>query len=458
MTGGNVVVLSADSLRLDRTLDPDVMPLLADLGERSVRFTDAVANGPFTPASFPTLLASRYASSIDGIGIPEEGGVTTIAEELKREGYRTSRWSDNKFVGEGYNYGRGYEAGAGYETGLRDRVREYVDETGLLFEVLEFAYMGVWKRLKNATSDAHYYATAADLQAGAREWLDGLDPAEDDVHLWVHYMDTHHPYEPPEEFMPYDDLEVVESRTEANNLSRRVVRSDGADADDRERRDVRRLYDAECEYLDDELRSFVGWLESAGWLGEEDLLVITSDHGEILAGWEQWGSFGHENVFTEECTRVPLVLRRGDLDPVDVDAQASLIDLLPTVLELVGIDPPGDLVMGESLVPTIRGEASGRDRVFYDGTLSYDGVRHRDGRKVFNCEHLGPDDYVQTNYAHDPRAYDEEPITTRDPDGDLLEFLDARRADCDRLAEESKGIDPASLQVEQHMRDLGYLE
>lgn len=457
MSNPNVFVLSADSLRLDRSLDDETMPYLAELGEQATRFTNTVANGPFTPASFPALLASRYASSIKGIGLPEEGGVTTLAEQMFQEGYRTALWSDNKFVGSEYNYSRGYEDGFGYRTSLRDTVREHIDESSLLFRALELGYMQMWKSLKNAAGDSHYYATAADLQAKARGWLEGLDPVRDDVHLWLHYMDTHHPYEPSKAYMPYEELEVVDNRTQANNLTRRVVESDGADVSEAERRDVVRLYDAECTALDAELRTFVGWLREEGWLGEEDILVLTSDHGEVLSNWDSWGVFGHENVFTEECTRVPLVIDHADLEPRDLEGQASLVDLMPTLLDLVGSDPPEELVMGESLVPMVRDGSDGLDRVFYDGTLGYHGVRASDGRKIFNCERHGEDEYLETNYANSPTTYDDEPVGD-DVSPDLRADLEDHAARCAQLAEESQGIDPDSLQVEQHMRDLGYLE
>lgn len=454
----NVIVLSADSLRLDRTMDHETMPFLAERGGESTRFTNAVANGPFTPASFPTLLASRYASSIDGIGLPEEGAVTTIAEALRREGYRTALWSDNKFVGDEYNYDRGYETGYGYETSLRDRVREHIDEDGRLFKTLEFGYMRLWKSVKNTVGDSHYYTIADDLNTKAKAWLDGLDPERDAIHLWLHYMDSHHPYEPPEAYMPYDDLAVIENRTEANNVSRRVVRSDGEDATDAERQDLVRLYDAECQYLDAALSEFVDWLEASGWLTQDDVLVITSDHGEVLSGWHDWGVFGHENVFTEECTRIPLLIQHATLDPRDIPGQVSLIDLLPTILELVEKERPSDLLMGDSLRPIVDGELPARDRIFYDGTLEYHGVRTADGRKLFNCEHLGADNWVRTNYTPDPNDYDDEPIQDGDADGPLLKYIAEMKEVCGDLAEDSKGVDPDSLQVEQHMRDLGYLE
>lgn len=458
MTDPNVFVLSADSLRHDRSADPEVMPYVSDLAAGAASFRRAASNGGFTPASFPTMMASRYPSSIDGIGIPDDDSVTTLATELDRAGYRCGVWSDNKFVGPDYNYDRGYESERGYSGRLRDAVRERVDEDGLLFSVAEFGYMHVWKSLKNAVTDSHYYDTADVLNGRAREWLDGLDPASDAVHVWVHYMDPHHPYEPPSEWMP-TDLEAVGTRTEANNLTREAVRDDGDGLTEPEVRDVVRLYDAECRFLDNELERFVeGYLRPEGWLGEEDVLVVTSDHGEVLHDYRRWDEIGHGNHFCQECTRVPLVVEAPGLDPVDVDEPVSLVDLVPTVLDVLGVDSPArDLLMGESLLPVARGEAT-REFVFHDGTMGYHGAQG-DGKARFAYEAVGPETPVNTTFDPDAPPTYEERVVDGDADHEgLATFVEETLDRCEELARESEAIDPDSIQVEQHMRDLGYLE
>ena len=447
MSDPNVVILSADSLRYDRAADPDLMPYVRDLASEALEFTDAVSTAGFTPGSFPAMMASRYPSSIDGIGIPAEGGVTTLAEELDANGYECGVWSDNKFVGEDYNYDRGYTAGSGYDTNLRDNVREHLDEDGALFTALEFGYMHVWNRLKNAFKESHYYSPAESLHGEVRGWLDERNSSTDSVHLWVHYMDTHHPYEPPADWMP-DDLETVEGRTEANNVTRRVCASDGKDCTDAEIRDARRLYDAECRYLDRQIESFVeDYLKPQGWLTEDDILIVTSDHGEIVEDYETWGEFGHGNYFCEECTRVPLLLRAPGIEPSEAHAPVSLVDLVPTVLDVLEFESPrGELLMGTSLLADDRDE-----RIFYDGTLGFHGARI-EGRKRFNDETVGEERFRTTRYDDEGERVVEESFD------DLESFTEGRVATCSSMADEAQAIDPDSLQVEQHMRDLGYLE
>lgn len=457
MTEPNVFVLSADSLRHDRAVDPDVMPYVASELEASLSFDQAVANGGFTPASFPTMMASRYPSSIDGVGIPDDDSVTTLAEELAEVGHDCAVWSDNKFVGPDYNYDRGYESEGGYESNLRDLVREHVNEDGLLFRALEFGYMRVWKSVKNAVTDSHYYDTAGSLNGRAEQWLDDRDPESDGVHVWVHYMDPHHPYEPPRKWMP-EDLEMVDSRTEANNLTRKAVNGDGEGLSKQEVRDVRRLYDAECRYLDDEIERFVEeYLRPEGWLADEDVLVLTSDHGEILHDYELWDEIGHGNFFCQECTRIPLGFVSDRVERATVHEQVSLVDLVPTVLDIVEVEPRAErLMMGDSLLPVARGEAN-RDPLFHDGTLGFHGAQTT-GKQFFNYESAGEATFVDTIYDDDASPTYNEMIVDGDEDHETLRaFVDEMLERCEDLAEEASAVDPDSLQVEQHMRDLGYL-
>lgn len=459
MNERNIIILSGDSLRYDRAMDKEVMPYLASKAERATNFQNSVSNAGFTPGSFPSLMASRYPSSIDGVGIPEEGGVTTLAEELSGAGYECGVWSDNKFVGSDYNYDRGYSTGQGYEDNLRDNVREYIDEESLLFELLETGYMKVWQRIKNALTESHYYATAEAINERAKGWLADKNPETDTVHLWLHYMDSHHPYEPPSDWMP-DDLEVVSDRTEANNVTRKVCREDGDGCSDAEIRDAVRLYDAECRYLDKQIEEFVeGYLKPNGWFGDDDILVMTSDHGEIIEEYEKWGEFGHGNFFCEECTRIPLVVDAPGLNPAEVETQVSLVDLMPTLLDLAGVEVSAEeLLMGESLRPVVAGDAE-RETIFYDGTLGFHGARNTDGAKQFNTEYVGEDTYLNTQFADSLDGdYEENLVDGGDAHEELAGFVEERLEECSTLAEESVAIDPDSMQVEQHMKDLGYLE
>ncbi len=117
--------------------------------------------------------------------------------------------------------------------------------------------------------------------------------------------------------------------------------------------ETQQRYAQEVAFVDREIGVLMFTLERAGLL-ENTLLVFTSDHGEALG---DHGHVGHISQLYEELIRVPLVMVWPDRLPrgLVVDDAVALVDLLPTVVDLLGIDTaPG--LRGRSLVPLLRGE------------------------------------------------------------------------------------------------------
>jgi len=129
-------------------------------------------------------------------------------------------------------------------------------------------------------------------------------------------------------------------------------------APEQDRPGVHALYDGELRVFDDMVGKWVARLEETGQL-DDTLIVITSDHGEELL---ERGHIGHtscnlKGTLYDECVRVPLIMRYPKALPagVVVKQQVSQIDIMPTILDLLGIAPdvPQD---GQSALPLLRGE------------------------------------------------------------------------------------------------------
>jgi len=119
---------------------------------------------------------------------------------------------------------------------------------------------------------------------------------------------------------------------------------------------TRRAYYANITMVDDYVGMLLYTLEQAG-MAEETVVVVTSDHGEMLGERGLW----FKKNFYEPAVRVPLVIRVPGQTPSRVRANVSLVDLLPTFAELAGAelgDLP-DVLEGTSLVPLIDGELAG---------------------------------------------------------------------------------------------------
>ena len=139
--------------------------------------------------------------------------------------------------------------------------------------------------------------------------------------LYLHFIDPHHPY-----------------RVRAG-----FTRGSGA----------RARYEGEIAYADHHVGAVLDALEELG-LWRDTLVIITGDHGEEFG--EHGGRFHGETLY-DEGLRVPLVFAGAGLAPGRSGAPVSLVDVVPTVLQLVGIERPGPGTLhGRSLVADLHGQ------------------------------------------------------------------------------------------------------
>jgi arylsulfatase A-like enzyme len=168
--------------------------------------------------------------------------------------------------------------------------------------------------------------------------LDAIDGTGiDRLFLWVHLVDPHFDeYGFPPVYVPatgYEDLFGSNPRTDA----REAALMD---------------YDRKIRYLDDQLRDFFGVLANRGIL-DRFLVVIAVDHGEEFFEKGRWG---HTKALTNTLVHVPLLIRLPDRQAAGVvsDDVVRNLDVMPTILDLLGIPPPPG-AEGISLRPAWEG-------------------------------------------------------------------------------------------------------
>jgi len=117
-------------------------------------------------------------------------------------------------------------------------------------------------------------------------------------------------------------------------------------------------YDGEIRFFDDWLGKLVRYLKSRD-LYDNSLFIVTSDHGEAFF---EHGQYKHGSTVYEEEIRVPLVMRLPQKIAPGIRNRDSvgLVDVMPTILEILGIQGPEGM-QGKSLVPLLRGKNASRD-------------------------------------------------------------------------------------------------
>ena len=121
--------------------------------------------------------------------------------------------------------------------------------------------------------------------------------------------------------------------------------------DDADLAQLQALYDAEIRYLDSQIGALLIELEVKAVL-DESVIVFVSDHGEELFDHD---SVLHGYTLYEEQLRIPLMIRHPKFPARRVSRLSRQVDVLPTLLELLGFPIP-EFVQGESLVAAMRGE------------------------------------------------------------------------------------------------------
>jgi len=303
-------------------------PALDALASQGALFKAATTHGPWTPPALFSLATGThpYRHRVHGWGDPPVPGIPTLAETLRRAGYRTALFDNHNVFFE-----------------LRSEI------TAGFLEVSSFS------------DGTHPAARVVDL---ATSWLENREPGP--FFLWLHLFDPHEPFAAPP---PYDQLFVDDGLSHFHGRVRPVSGTFGAggiprfvyESAGREDRLDRLVaaYDAEIRYTTDQIGRLLGVLDRLN-LAKDTLVVVTADHGEILerTGTPFHGTvyFSHGTYLYQDLLSVPLIVRYPRAVPAGriVDQPVALIDVIPTVLEAVRIDRLPTLE-GRSLFPLLRG-------------------------------------------------------------------------------------------------------
>lgn len=171
----------------------------------------------------------------------------------------------------------------------------------------------------------------------------------DGFFAYLHYMEPHEPYMPPEPFLTRFGGENPRHRNLGLAKSLRVLGQQPSPPESRTVDIVSDLYDANLAYVDSHVGALVDSLRTEGLL-EKTIIALISDHGEAF--WEH-DKRGHGHTPYEELIRVPMFIYLPTLPGLAgrrISEPVELVDLMPTLLDLMGIPVQSMDLVGRSLV------------------------------------------------------------------------------------------------------------
>lgn len=338
----NIILITIDALR---ALDVgcvgggNLTPNIDDIAKESILFNEALSNGPGTPQSFPSILASIYPLMNEKIILSEK--YTTLARVLERHHFETAGFHSNPFLSKFFGWNRGFSEfrdlfeGSG---GVAHLFRGLTERQGLIGTLLKpikkvLSSESIRRTLKRIYygqgSNFLPYADGESVNRAVVEWLERKKRKR--FFLWIHYMDPHEPY-----FPPGDWLSSICSREEASTINRLFCLSNNPECESELVHKAKQLYDAEVRYVDYCVGELIGVLERLSLI-EDTVMLITADHGE---GFLEHGERGHQNhILYDEVLRVPLIIY-GLNERTQIAEPVQLLDVSPTILAVLGIDTP----------------------------------------------------------------------------------------------------------------------
>jgi arylsulfatase A-like enzyme len=297
----NILFLMLDTLRADHLsgygYERQTSPVLDAFARENLKAAFAMTAAPWTPASVASMLTGLYPSS-HGMMPPNNRDVAlqdstrlsqdlhTLPEILKSAGYVTAGVSPNPWINKPFGYAQGFDD---FYFIAREPANK-ITESGR--EIIEH-----WQ--KGALKDPFF--------------------------LYLHFLDPHDPYEPPADYASKFQGSLSKSPFSYSEEMQNLIN----------------LYDAEISFLDTELGKFFEYLKQKK-LYDDLVIVVVSDHGEQFM---EHGGVRHGNKLFNEEVHIPLILKTGRKNDQGrvINETVSTIDIMPTILDRVGLQKPENI-------------------------------------------------------------------------------------------------------------------
>jgi arylsulfatase A-like enzyme len=388
-TRPNVVMLVVDTLRGDalgcyNETYRDLSPEIDHLAASGVQFRHVTAQSSWTRPAMGSLLTSRYPREL---GIYREkydvlpDRAVTLAEALRDAGYETAGITANPNLNRIFNFDQGFDT------------------------YLESDVVWDWMRPDAGKRPAARKKTLPDSRTMLKRMLDhARSRPGQPLYLQIVLMEVH------------EGWKLV--RPEFKQNYRGLVGAPPGYWDG-----IRQV-SFDVGWFVDELTSLPGW--------EDTLFILTSDHGQGLDDHpDVFRSWGHGLLLYDSQVKVPLILynsaqrssrsrpaREGRAwKPQQVDAPVRLMDVMPTVLDYLGLPMPAG-IQGRSLLPLVTGDGKAIGlppyfvtETYYNGSdklaahsADWNYIENRDGHDGVNAHELqrtgGPENGRLTDRIH----------------------------------------------------------
>lgn len=298
MSQDSVILVSIDSIRADHCgymkYDRETTPNLDEMAAEGLTFTNAVAPGPRTPESMPSIFTGQFLSEdlpsdmVDQRVFVSEhmNKRTTIPERFSRAGYQTVGITPNPFTSRYFGFDSGFDEFVDFlgdeGSGLYHRLFNGWLDGSTTSKVLRLARNMIIREEVFKPWEAYYDRVAETIHEGKEPYF-----------LWVFLMDVHEPYLAAKDYQSQSWLDRWRA------IWSLYLGDRESEFDEATRKRLVNAYDDSIRYAD----AFLAQLRSD--IGDDTVVAVHGDHGEAFG---EHGYYSHEPYLYEESIHVPLVV------------------------------------------------------------------------------------------------------------------------------------------------------
>ncbi len=327
-----VFVILIDTLRADHVgaygYARNTTPNLDRLAREGILVERAISQASLTNTSVASLVTGLYPRTHKMLGKADWLAERSLVEEIREHAFATGAFSANPIITKAERFDHGYDH---FEELTWCRARVLLGEALRWFETTRANHSKIFTYIHLMDPHDFYFPPSPYLEmfAGERQfriaayWLDWMLQNE---------LASKKPDTPECEFDPEID------RWGHPEAVLRCLSSiaDGVDVGVYDLQNMIDRYDGEIRYADAEIGDFLEYLRKTGVL-ERSTIVIVSDHGEAFL---EHNRLRHGQELYQTQIHVPLIIWKGDgsLKPKRISERVELIDVLPTLLPLIGVE------------------------------------------------------------------------------------------------------------------------
>ncbi|MCD6193208.1 MAG: sulfatase [Candidatus Aminicenantes bacterium] len=299
----NIILIVIDTLRVDHVsyygYQRKTTPHIDNLAETSILFENCFSVAPWTTPSIGSILTSQYPTVLgiewDPVKINKK--FLTLAEILRENSYLTAGIISHLFISSKLNFDQGFSL---YDE-ENARGHDYISSPSITEKAIDF--------LRKNRSRKFF--------------------------LFLHYFDPHYDYILHDKYNYYPDYKgKLYSGQQIKDLLKLAPSMSPEDI-----KYVISLYDSEISFTDEYIGKLLNEIKRLG-LYDNSLIILTGDHGEEFLERGD-NHIGHTKTLYKELIHVPLIIKLPyQTTPRRITRNVSLIDLMPTVLDIVGLGIP----------------------------------------------------------------------------------------------------------------------